>query len=175
MPHLPWYKVLFIVRAAVAGTLFLSYKKSCRTCNLCEVWVGRELLTLTRTRAFCARPRRGYARVWPPTKRVVCAACVCGQRACIWGWRVFSVIGRRPYMCKTPPWRSLGGVVIGNGNEPRRGSICGYRKKRGDVSRVMWPAWNGRLSVIYLGAELPPRSSSLPPGNGRAVLKCRYT
>ena len=69
----------------------------------------------------------------------------------------------------------LVGVVMGNENEPRRGSMCDYRKKRGDVSRVMWPAWNGRLSVIYLGAELPPRSSSLPPGNGRAVLKCRYT
>ena len=67
-------------------------------------------------------------------------------------------------MCKTPPRLRHGGVVVGNGNEPRRGSICGYRKKRGDVSRVMWPAWNGRLSVIYLGAELPPRSSSLQIG-----------
>ena len=46
-------------------------------------------------------------------------------------------------------------------------------KGRGVVSRVMCRRL-APVSVIYLSRTLPPGMSNLPPGNGRAALRCRY-
>ena len=43
--------------------------------------------------------------------------------------------------------------------------------KPGYVSAGKFP----QMPVIYLSATLLVRYSSLPPGNGRAALRCRYT
>ncbi len=91
---------------------------------------------------------------------------------CSFGWRkVTNNFWISAYYCSITPFHGL--------KKTYKGGEDGKRKDSRAISRVMSPEavpeGLPRCFVIYLRRLLPDGCSSLPPDNGRAILKCRYT